>query len=104
MMRLLMNNHTHTREREGRRGLSALCLRPPPVHPHPGGAADLLPPGPGLRGVPADGGAAREAGVLHGHPEDPAVRPGGAVRGQEPQTHAEKVSGGAGVCGLLFIV
>ena len=68
-----------------------MCLRPPAVHPHPGGAADLLPQGPGLRGLPADRGAARQAGVLHGHPEDPAQRPGGAIRGQEPQTHAAQV-------------
>lgn len=64
-----------------------------PVHPHPGGAADLLPSGPGLCGLPAHRGPAWEAGVLHRHPQDSAKRPGGAVRGQEPQTHAPKVRG-----------
>ena len=63
----------------------------PSVHPHSGEPADVLSQRQGLRGVPADGGAARQTGVFHRHPQNAPQRPGGAVRGQEPQTDAATV-------------
>lgn len=73
------------------RSASQIYLFPPLVHPHSGEPADVLTQGQGLRGLPPDGGAARQAGILHRHPQDSPERPGGAVRRQEPQTDAAKV-------------
>lgn len=73
-------------------GRSTLILIfPTSVHPHSGGPAYLLAQGPSLCGLTAHSGPARQAGVLHGHPQDAAQPPGGAVRGQESQVDAEEV-------------
>lgn len=88
--------------RRGRRGGGGAHLPPvappttgpPTVHPHPGEPAGVLCSRQGLFCVAADGGAAREAGVLHRHHAHPLPGAHGAVRGgQEPQADAAQVRG-----------
>lgn len=68
---------------------------PPLVHPHVGESSGLQRPGSGLLRLPADGGAARKAGVLYGHHEDAAAGADGRARAeQKPQTHAQEVRKG----------
>lgn len=64
----------------------------PQVHPHVGESPGLQRPFSGLFRLPADGGAARQTGVLHRHHEDAAAGAHGRTCAeQKPQTHAEEV-------------
>lgn len=71
------------------------------VHPHAGEPSGLQRPSSGLFRLAADGGAARKAGVLHGHHADAAAGDDGRTRAeQKPQTDAEEVRTGRiyGIC------
>lgn len=72
-----------------------MCARGavPAVYPYPGAQSWLQCPGQGICRIPADGGSAREAGILHGHYENAAAGADEWLRQQqEPQAHAAQVS------------
>lgn len=61
------------------------------VHSHTGEPTDFLSQRPSLCGLPADSGASWQTRIFHWHPQNSPEWPGGAVRGQEPQTDAATV-------------
>lgn len=78
---------------------SVLCS----VYSHPGEPPGLQRSSAWLFRLLANGGAAREAGILHRHHEDAAAGADGRTRAeQKPQTHAEEVKPRKTLVGVWF--